>query len=139
VNMATWELRNEVSLTGSIEERGVDEMAAVGLATAPSTLVKPPRVAASPVHFECRHYTTLVLPGRSAKLTTHIVVGRVIGIHIADEFITADGRVDILKIRPLARLGYLDYTSVESVTEIAGRERAARAVASAVRSSNDGG
>ncbi len=41
-----------------------------------------------------------------------------IGIHINDEVITSDGRIDVLKIRPIARLGYYDYTSVESIFEM---------------------
>jgi hypothetical protein len=45
----------------------------------------------------------------------HVVIGRVVGVHIQDDVITADGRLDVLKIRPLARLGYHDYTSVESM------------------------
>jgi hypothetical protein len=44
----------------------------------------------------------------------HLVVGRVVAVHISDEMIK-DGKIDVLKIRPLARLGYLDYTSVESM------------------------
>ena len=42
-------------------------------------------------------------------------MGRVIGVHIKDEFITPEGRIDILKIRPLARMGYMGYTSVEKI------------------------
>ena len=41
-------------------------------------------------------------------------VGRVVGIHIADDVIGSDGLIDILKIRPIARMGYFDYTSVDS-------------------------
>jgi hypothetical protein len=43
-------------------------------------------------------------------------------VHINDECITADGRVDLLKIRPLARLGYVDYTSVTDIFQIEGAE-----------------
>jgi len=39
----------------------------------------------------------------------------VVGIHIKDDVIGADGRIDVLKFRPIARLGYFDYTSVESI------------------------
>ena len=41
----------------------------------------------------------------------HIVIGRVVGVHIRDDVIAADGKLDVLKIRPLARLGYHDYTT----------------------------
>ena len=40
-------------------------------------------------------------------------------MHISDDVITDEGKIDILKCRPLARMGYFDYTSVESVFEIA--------------------
>ena len=43
-----------------------------------------------------------------------ICVGRVVGVHIRDEFLS-DGKVDIARIKPLARLGYRDYTMVETV------------------------
>ena len=43
-----------------------------------------------------------------------MVFGKVIGIHIDDGVLT-DGLVDVAKIRPIARLGYMDYTSVESI------------------------
>ena len=54
--------------------------------------------------------------GRSNAVTINdILIGEVIHVHIADEFITPEGKVDIVKIRPLGRLGYFDYTTVDSV------------------------
>lgn len=50
--------------------------------------------------------------------TVDIVIGRVVMVHIKDDVIRSDGRVDILKIRPLARLGYYDYTTVDSLFEM---------------------
>jgi flavin reductase (DIM6/NTAB) family NADH-FMN oxidoreductase RutF len=47
-----------------------------------------------------------------------VVIGRVVAIHIDDAALTDDGRVDVLKMRPIARLGYKDYTSVESVFQM---------------------
>jgi hypothetical protein len=44
-----------------------------------------------------------------------VVIGAVVGIHIDDKVLTSDGRVDVVKIRPLARLGYMDYTSVTEI------------------------
>ena len=76
------------------------------------SLVKPKRIARSPVAMECRFHSMLTVPGR--KGPHHLLIGAVIGVHIADEVIK-DGKIDIARIRPLARLGYLDYTSVESV------------------------
>jgi len=114
-NMATYALRNAVHLTAQITDSDVDEMRAAGLTPAASRIVKAPRVAESPINIECTYYTTLVLPGHDWRSTHHVVVGRVVGVHIKDEFIGPDGKIDILKIRPLARMGYTDYTSVESI------------------------
>lgn len=113
VNMATWELQNEVEITGQDEAPEVDEAKLAGLEMTPSQKVKPPRIARSPIQMECVFYSSMTIPGR--KGPHHLMVGRVIGVHIKDEVIGADGKLDILKIRPLARLGYLDYTSVESL------------------------
>lgn len=113
VNMATWELRDEVEITGQDVSPEVDEARLAGLEMTPSKMVKPPRIARSPIQMECVFYSSMTVPGK--KGPHHLMVGRVVGVHIKDEVIGADGKLDILKIRPLARLGYLDYTSVESL------------------------
>ena len=69
----------------------------------------------SPVAFECRYWRTIDLPGRNGKPGTNaIVLGQVIGIHIADEAIV-NGRVDVTRLKPIARLGYGDYAVVDEV------------------------
>ena len=113
-NMATWDLRDPMSQTSRPVPPEVDEFELAGLETQPSELVKPPRVKASPIHLECVYHQTLELPcdiegGRNA-----ICLGHVVGVHIRDEFLT-DGKVDIARIKPLARLGYQDYTIAEKV------------------------
>ena len=114
-NMATWAQRDQMNQTGLIIERGIDELAAAGLEALPSRLVKPPRVAGAPVHFECKHHRTIELPGNSSRYAHQAVFGEVIGVHIDDDALTADGLLDVVKIRPIARLGYKDYISIESV------------------------
>ena len=117
-NMATYELREAVNKSAEEVAPEVDEFDLSGVTKAPSRAVRPCRVAESPVHFECVYHQTLRLPGNSMISTSDVVFGRVIGIHISDDAITSDGRVDVLKIRPIARLGYHDYTSVESIFEM---------------------
>jgi flavin reductase (DIM6/NTAB) family NADH-FMN oxidoreductase RutF len=118
VNMATWELHQSVNLTSEYLDHDVDEMEFAKLEKLPSRLVKPPRVAASPIHLECKYHTTLVLPANAPDTIHNVVVGRVVGVHIRDDVITSEGKVDILKIRPIARMGYLDYTTVDSIFEM---------------------
>ena len=117
-SMATWAQKDQMNETARIVERGVDEMAAVGLEALPSRLVRPPRVKGSPVHFECRLHQVVVLPGHKPSSEHHVVIGRVVAIHIDDGALTADGRVDVVKLQPIARLGYKDYACVESVFQM---------------------
>jgi flavin reductase (DIM6/NTAB) family NADH-FMN oxidoreductase RutF len=114
-NMATYELREAVNKSAEEVPSEVDEFDLAGVTKAESMIVRPHRVAESPIHFECLHHQTIRLPGNGTMGTVDIVIGRVIGIHIRENVIGADGRIDILKIRPIARLGYHDYTSVESI------------------------
>jgi len=114
-NMATYELREAVNKSAEELPPHVDEFEIAGLTKAQSKIVKPCRVAESPIHFECAYYTTIRLPGNGTMGTVDIVIGRVAGIHIKEDAIGPDGRIDILKLRPIARLGYHDYTSVESI------------------------
>jgi len=114
VNMATYELREAVNITSQFVAPEVDEAALAGLEMIGSRLVRPPRVAASPVHLECKFHSSTALPARTLDSVHHVVIGRVIGVHIRDDALTPEGKLDVVKIRPLARLGYHDYTSVES-------------------------
>jgi len=114
-SMATWELRDPMNASAASLPRGQSEFAHARLQTAPSRLVKPPRVAASPAAFECR-VTEVVklkdLDGRDSG--RRLVLGRVVGIHI-DERYVKDGRVDSAAMRPIARGGYDEYSVVERV------------------------
>ena len=115
LNLATYELREAVRISSRDLPDGTDEAEAAGLEMLPSRLVKPRRVAASPIHLECQLYTTLLLPGRTPRQTHEVIIGKVVGIHIRDDVMTPEGKIDVLKLRPIARLGYFDYTSVETV------------------------
>ncbi len=115
VNMATYELREAINITSQFVGPEVDEAALAGLEMVPSRLVKPLRVAKSPVHLECKFHGAFALPGNSFDQVHHIVIGRVIGVHIWDEALTPEGKLDVLKIQPIARLGYFDYTTVETI------------------------
>lgn len=114
-NMATYALRDAVNRSARQFPPGQDEFVEAGLEKAPSRLVRPPRVAASPVQFECTYLQTVRLPGNGRLGTVDVVFGRVVAVHIADSALTADGRLDIARLQPLARLGYHDYTFVERV------------------------
>lgn len=117
-NMATYDLRDAVNRTSEEFPPEVDEFDVAGLGKLDSIDVAPPRVAESPVHFECRHLQTVRIPGGGPMGSADIVIGAVVRIHIDDAALTSDGRLDIARIRPLARLGYYDYTYVDKIFEM---------------------
>ncbi len=117
-NMATYDLREAVNRSAQQVPPEVDEFDLAGVTKAPSVRVKPCRVAESPVQFECRYHQTVRLPGNGPMGSVDIIIGRVVLVHIKDEVIGPDGRLDIPQDSSLARLGYYDYTSVESVFEM---------------------
>jgi flavin reductase (DIM6/NTAB) family NADH-FMN oxidoreductase RutF len=90
----------------------VDEFELTGLTPVPSDLIKPPRVGESPVSMECRRHRIIELG------STFFVVGEIVRAHVKDEVMT-NGRVDIEKLRPLARLGGDGYSVVREVIHIA--------------------
>ncbi|MBX9777068.1 MAG: flavin reductase family protein [Xanthobacteraceae bacterium] len=132
VNMATYELREKVCKTSQFVGPEVDEFELAGLTKLSSKLVRPPRVAESPIHLECRYHGTWTLPANRRHSSHHVVIGEVVGIHIRDDVIGADGKIDIAKVRPLARLGYMDYTSVTEVFTMAPQGTQAGQVGEAV-------
>jgi flavin reductase (DIM6/NTAB) family NADH-FMN oxidoreductase RutF len=117
-NMATFELREAVNSSAQAVAPEVDEFLEAGVTKAPCIEVPGARVAESPVHFECRYLSTQRLEGESPVGTVDVVFGRVVRIHIRDDVIGADGKLDILKIRPIARMGYYDYTVVDNIFEM---------------------
>jgi flavin reductase (DIM6/NTAB) family NADH-FMN oxidoreductase RutF len=113
-NLATWDLRDAMNQTAAPMPRGVNEMAEVGLAAAPSRLVRPPRVAASPCALECLLLQVVPISDiEGHDLDTHVVFGQVIGVHIDDRFIR-NGILDTAAMKPIARSGYQNYAVVES-------------------------
>ncbi|MGH7730645.1 MAG: flavin reductase family protein [Candidatus Eiseniibacteriota bacterium] len=89
----------------------VDEFELAGLTPEPSDLVRPPRVGESPVNLECRLHRVIELGA------TFFVVGEIVRAHVKDDVLT-DGRVDIVKLRPLGRLGGDGYSVVRDVIQM---------------------
>ncbi|ANK81968.1 MAG: flavin reductase [Rhizobiales bacterium NRL2] len=114
VNMATWELREQMNRSSAHVPRDVDEFREAGLTALESEMVSAPRVKESPVNLECRLVQVIQLRSSNPKITNNMVIGEVVGIHI-DERIIKDGMIDMPTYRPIARLGYMDYTVVEKV------------------------
>jgi len=117
-NMATWDLREAVNITAVPLPYGVDEFATAGVSKASCVDAPGPRVAESPCHFECRYLSTQRLRGSSTVGTVDVVFGEVARIHVRDDVVLANGKLDIAKIRPIARMGYFDYAVIDNVFEM---------------------
>jgi flavin reductase (DIM6/NTAB) family NADH-FMN oxidoreductase RutF len=114
-SLATFELRNVMNDTSGDYPRGVNEMEECGVTPAPSRLVRPPRVAASPCALECKLLRIVHLDDLDGRPSNrYVVFGQVIGVHIDDRFIR-NGRLDTAAMRPIARCGYSDYAVVNEV------------------------
>jgi len=114
-NLATWDLRDAMNATAAPLPHGVNEMQHAGLESAPSRLVKPPRVAASPCALECKLVKIVAMETADGKpVDSHVVFGQVVGVHIDDRFIV-DGMLDTAAMKPIARCGYDQYAVVEAV------------------------
>ncbi len=113
-NLATWDLREKMNASSAMLAREIDEFKVAGLTPVASKLVKPPRVAESPAHLECVWLETVTLPSNNPDEPNNVVFGKVVGIHI-DDSILRNGMIDMTVFRPIARLGYMDYTVVDTV------------------------
>ncbi|KAL2017771.1 hypothetical protein VTK56DRAFT_1689 [Thermocarpiscus australiensis] len=122
-NLATYPLRHAVSTTAQQLPHGEDEFVHAKLekeftSLLPGDETNPvPMVKASPIKFECVHHSTLRLPGNGPIGTVDVVIGRVVGVHIAEWALT-EGKVDVRKTRPIARCGYYEYAVVECTFEM---------------------
>ena len=114
-NLATWDLRDQMNQTSAPYPRGTNELTEAGLTPAPCRLVKVPRVAEAPCALECKWLQTVEVKDIEGRpMDGWVVFGQVVGVHI-DDGILKDGRVDVMAFRPVARLGYSEYTTTENV------------------------
>lgn len=102
-NLATRALAEAMNATSTMAN--VDEFDAAGLEAAPSRLVAPPRVALSPVAFECRTTEIVRLRDAAGMATdTHLVLGEVVGVRI-DPAVVEDGVFRTELAQPITRGG----------------------------------
>ena len=114
-SLATYDLREAMNDTVAPLPRGVNEMVRARLEPAPSRIVKPPRVAASPCALECKLVRIVPMQTYDGEpVDCHVVFGQVVGVHIDDRFIV-DGLLDTAAMAPIARCGYDQYAVVNGV------------------------
>ncbi len=104
-NLATMPLAAQMNRSSASVARDVSEFELAGLTPAPSTLVSPPRVAESPVAFECKVTQIVQLADKQGgAIPSWVVFGEVVGAHIARRLLV-DGVYDTAAAHPILRAG----------------------------------
>ncbi|MDJ0628595.1 MAG: flavin reductase family protein [Rhodobacter sp.] len=114
VNVVEYAMRDVMNLSSGTYPREVDEFDHAGIAKTECETIACSRVAAAPANLECRLTRIVQLPGAA----NFVVFGEVIGVHLRDDCLI-DGRFDVTRFQPLARLGYRDYARVTEVFSLA--------------------
>ncbi|MDA0307479.1 MAG: flavin reductase family protein [Proteobacteria bacterium] len=118
VNIVSSSLMNAMNITSASLPRDISEFDQAQLTPKPSRLVSSPHVAESPCYLECKLWKIIDLPQASDESKSRLVIGEVVGIGIDDAIITPEGKIDVAKYQPAARLGYKDYAIINKVFEL---------------------
>lgn len=118
-NLVSDHLKEQMNASSINAPRGVDEFDHSGLTAATCKLIAAPRVKEAYASLECVLVEIKRLRDRQAQPTNnYMVIGEVVGVHI-DEKILTNGMIDIVKAKPVSRLGYMDYATTERVYQMA--------------------
>ncbi len=105
VNIVTEALAAAMNITATELPAEIDEFNLAGLATTPARVVRPPRVAASPVHYECRVLQIVDLGGEgAANGSASVVIGQVLHLHVSDEVLLPEYKIDFDRLLAIGRL-----------------------------------
>jgi flavin reductase (DIM6/NTAB) family NADH-FMN oxidoreductase RutF len=103
INIVNYSMVQQMSLASTEYEKGVNEFDKSGFTMLPSQMVKPPRVAEAPVQFEC--VVTEVISLGNNPGAGNLVLAEIKLIHIDENILDQDGKIDQEKIDLVARLG----------------------------------
>src|ERR1700678_3441013 len=107
VNIVTYDLAEAMNLTSGEYDSSVNEFEVAKVTPQPSTSVRPPRVAESPVSFECKLHQ--ILDFSTAPTSGSLVIGQIVSIHIHDAHLK-DGKLDRNSLDLIGRMGGIQYT-----------------------------
>ena len=115
VNVVSDGIAEQMNATAEEFPADVDEFAVSGLTPAPSKLVRPPRVAESPVNMECRLKQVIELGGDPGGHC--LVIGEIALLHIRDDIISGH-RIDHARLKPVGRLAGNMYCATSDTYEL---------------------
>lgn len=103
VHSSVASLAERVNLTSKEVPPDVSEVELAGLHTVPSLKVKPPRIAEAPTAFECK--LLQIVPVGNGPVSANLIIGEIVAMHINDDLLDEQGRVDPRMLQTVARLG----------------------------------
>jgi len=103
INIVNYDMVQQMSLASTEYGKGVNEFDKSGFTMLPSQLVKPPRVAEAPVQFEC--IVNDIMPLGEKNGAGNLIFAEIKLIHIREDILDDDGKIDQEKIDLVARLG----------------------------------
>ncbi|MGA7629927.1 MAG: flavin reductase family protein [Terriglobales bacterium] len=107
INVVTYELAEAMNLTSGEYDASIDEFELAKVASVPSDVVLPRRVAESPVSFECRLHQ--ILDFNPAPEGSSLVIGEIVSVHIDGRHVK-EGRLDRDSLDLIGRMGGMQYT-----------------------------
>ncbi|CAN5842402.1 flavin reductase family protein [soil metagenome] len=116
VNIVTESVVEAMNASAVAAPYGVDEFEFAGVTPAPSKRVSAPRVLESPVNFECKVLDIYRVGGDAA--TNSVVFGEIVHIHVDDELLLDDYKIDPVKLRPVGRLAGTTYSRVRDLFDL---------------------
>jgi flavin reductase (DIM6/NTAB) family NADH-FMN oxidoreductase RutF len=103
VNIVSYSLAEKMNATSALLPYGENEFEKFGIASAPSARVRPPRVAAAPVAFECTLHSIVHIG--EGPLAANVIFGRIQFAHVDDTVVGPDGKPDPARLDTIGRLG----------------------------------
>jgi flavin reductase (DIM6/NTAB) family NADH-FMN oxidoreductase RutF len=116
VNIVSGELAEQMVETSVEIAADVNEFELAGLESAPSEVVKPPRVAASPIHFECK-LTQIVEIGNNPGGGS-VVIGEIVHLHVDERVLFDEDKIDLAALKPIGRLAGSAYVRMTDLIEM---------------------
>lgn len=113
VNLVPYVLTEKMNACAALLPHGESEFDAFDIDATASTRVKPPRVTAAPVSFECTLHT--ILPIGEGAGAASVVFGRIVAAHVNDAILGADGVIDPALLDTVGRLGGENYVTTREV------------------------
>lgn len=113
VNIGNTSQMEQIHLSSEEHPPHVSEVDVLGLATAASAIVRPPRLAQAPVSMECRLHQVLPF----GDVISEFFVGEVLAFHIRDDLLR-DGKIDTRELDPVCRLGGPNYARLGEIVTL---------------------